>query len=108
MLEETSILVLFLILFFLLFLSAFFSSSETALMSLNRYRLRHLEQEGHRGAVIASQLLNRPDRLIGLILLGNNFVNILASAIATVIGAVAHTFNLLTLLLVFFSLFLCY
>lgn len=86
MLEETSLLVLFLILFFLLFLSAFFSSSETALMSLNRYRLRHLEQEGHRGAIMASQLLSRPDRLIGLILLGNNFVNILASAIATVIG----------------------
>ncbi|GAB4292090.1 MAG: CNNM domain-containing protein [Methylophaga sp.] len=86
MLEETSLLVLFLILIFLLFLSAFFSSSETALMSLNRYRLRHLEQEGHRGAIIASQLLSRPDRLIGLILLGNNFVNILASAIATVIG----------------------
>lgn len=86
MLEETSLLVLFLLLFFLLFLSAFFSSSETALMSLNRYRLRHLEQEGHRGALMASQLLNRPDRLIGLILLGNNFVNILASAIATVIG----------------------
>jgi Mg2+/Co2+ transporter CorB len=86
MLEDTSILVLSLLLFFLLFLSAFFSSSETALMSLNRYRLRHLEQEGHRGALIASQLLSRPDRLIGLILLGNNFVNILASAIATIIG----------------------
>jgi Mg2+/Co2+ transporter CorB len=86
MLEDTSILVLFILLFFLLFLSAFFSSSETALMSLNRYRLRHLEQEGHRGALIASQLLSRPDRLIGLILLGNNFVNILASAIATIIG----------------------
>ena len=109
MLEETSILVLFLILFFLLFLSAFFSSSETALMSLNRYRLRHLEQEGHRGAVIASQLLNRPDRLIGLILLGNNFVNILASAIATVIGIkllgengiVAATFALTLIVLLF-------
>jgi len=55
-------------------------------MSLNRYRLRHLEQEGHTGAIRASQLLDRPDRLIGLILLGNNFVNIFASAIATVIG----------------------
>lgn len=86
MLEETSLLILFLILFVLLLFSAFFSSSETALMALNRYRLRHLEQEGHRGAIIASQLLNRPDRLIGLILLGNNFVNIMASAIATVIG----------------------
>lgn len=109
MLEETSLLVLFLVLFFLLCLSAFFSSSETALMSLNRYRLRHLEQEGHRGAVIASQLLNRPDRLIGLILLGNNFVNILASAIATVIGIkllgengiVAATFALTLIVLLF-------
>jgi Mg2+/Co2+ transporter CorB len=109
MLEETSLLVLFVILFFLLLLSAFFSSSETALMSLNRYRLRHLEQEGHRGAMIASQLLSRPDRLIGLILLGNNFVNILASAIATVIGIkllgengiVVATFALTLIILLF-------
>lgn len=86
MLENTSIVALFLILFCLLVLSAFFSSSETALMSLNRYRLKHLAQQGHRGAMIASNLLARPDRLIGLILLGNNFVNIFASAIATVIG----------------------
>ncbi len=86
MLETTSLTVLFIILFVLLLLSAFFSSSETALMSLNRYRLRHLEHEGHSGAIRASELLARPDRLIGLILLGNNFVNIFASAIATVIG----------------------
>ena len=86
MLETTPLTLLFIILFILLLLSAFFSSSETALMSLNKYRLRHLEQEGHAGAVRASQLLARPDRLIGLILLGNNFVNILASAIATIIG----------------------
>lgn len=86
MLESTSLTLLFIILFILLLFSAFFSSSETALMSLNRYRLRHLEHKGHRGAILASQLLARPDRLIGLILLGNNFVNIFASAIATVIG----------------------
>ncbi len=86
MLEETSLTVLFSILFTLLLLSAFFSSSETALMSLNRLKLRNLEQQGHKGASIASQLLSRPDRLIGLILLGNNFVNIFASAVATVIG----------------------
>jgi len=86
MLETTSLSLLFLILFFLLLLSAFFSSSETALMSLNRYRLRHLESEGHAGASRASRLLERPDRLIGLILLGNNFVNIFASALATIIG----------------------
>lgn len=68
----------------LLVLSAFFSGSETALMSINRYRLRHMAKEGHRGAKLAQHLLERPDRLIGLILLGNNFVNILASAITTV------------------------
>ncbi|NQY51173.1 MAG: HlyC/CorC family transporter [Piscirickettsiaceae bacterium] len=86
MLEGTSLLLLFVILFILLLFSAFFSGSETALMSLNRYRLRHLEHEGHTGAILASQLLTRPDRLIGLILLGNNFTNIFASAIATIIG----------------------
>jgi Mg2+/Co2+ transporter CorB len=56
------------------------------MMSLNRYRLKHLRSQGHRGARRASQLLERPDRLIGLILIGNNLVNILASAIATVIA----------------------
>ena len=56
------------------------------MLSLNRYRLKHLKSSGHRGAQRASQLLERPDRLIGLILIGNNLVNILASAIATVIA----------------------
>ena len=109
MLENTSLIALFLILFLLLVLSAFFSSSETALMSLNRYRLKHLAQQGHRGAMIASSLLARPDRLIGLILLGNNFVNIFASAIATVIGIkllgengiVVATFTLTLVILLF-------
>ena len=55
-------------------------------MSLNRYRLRHLTDKKHRGAMRAFRLLEQPDKLIGLILLGNNFVNILASAIATIIG----------------------
>jgi len=55
-------------------------------MSLNRYRLKHLRSQGHKGARRASELLERPDRLIGLILIGNNLVNILASAIATVIA----------------------
>ncbi len=74
------------ILFVLICLSGCFSASETAMMSLNRYRLRHLAQEGHAGAMRAQRLLDKPDRLIGLILLGNNFVNILASSIATVIA----------------------
>jgi len=77
---------LFLLLAVLILLSAFFSGSETSMMALNRYRLRHLADERHRGAMRASKLLKRPDRLIGLILLGNNFVNILASSIATLIG----------------------
>lgn len=55
-------------------------------MSLNRYRLRHLANQGHKGAKRVESLLERPDRLIGLILIGNNLVNILASAIATIIG----------------------
>ncbi len=78
--------ILFGLLALLLFLSAFFSGSETALMTLNRYRLQHLVKQKHRGALKAHKLLARPDRLIGLILLGNNFVNILASSIATVIA----------------------
>ena len=77
---------LFASLAFLILLSAFFSSSETGMMSLNRYRLRHLVKQKHRGAMRASKLLDRPDRLIGVILIGNNFVNILASAIATMIA----------------------
>lgn len=55
-------------------------------MAINRYRLKHLSNSGHRGARIAQKLLTRPDRLIGLILLGNNMVNILAASIATVIA----------------------
>ncbi|MFB1010273.1 MAG: CNNM domain-containing protein, partial [Thiopseudomonas sp.] len=67
---------------FLIICSAFFSSSETGLLSLNRYRLRHLQREGHKGAQRASRLLNQPDRLLGTILVGNNVVNILTASIA--------------------------
>jgi len=74
------------VLFLLLFLSAFFSGSETALMSLNRYQLRHKAREGHRGAKLAERLLERPDRLLGLILLGNNLVNFSAAALVAVIA----------------------
>ncbi|MFQ6371320.1 HlyC/CorC family transporter [Shewanella sp. YIC-542] len=74
------------ILFALILISAYFSGSETAMMTLNRYRLRHLADNGHKGAQRALKLLERPDRLIGLILIGNNLVNILASAVATVLG----------------------
>ena len=78
--------ILFAILFVLIVLSAFFSSSETGMMALNKYRLRHLVKDNHRAATMVSALLEKPDRLIGVILFGNNVVNFLAAAIATVIG----------------------
>ncbi len=71
-------------LIFLVLLSAFFSAAEIAMVSLNRHRLRHLAESGHRGARLAEQLLARPDRLIGVILLGSNTVNALFSALTTV------------------------
>jgi len=79
-------------------------------MTLNRYRLQHLVKQGHRGAKKAQRLLSRPDRLLGLILLGNNFVNILASSLATLIGlrlmgneGVAIAAGVLTLVVLIFS-----
>ena len=94
----------------LLLLSAFFSGSETALMSLNRYQLRHKARQGHRGAIIADRLLQRPDRLISLILLGNNLVNFSAAALVAVIAfkvggqpAVALGTLLLTLVVLVFA-----
>jgi len=97
------------LLVFLLLCSAFFSSSETGMLSLNRYRLRHQAKEGHRGAKRAIELLSRPDRLLGTILVGNNFVNILASSIATVLamqlwgeaGIAVATIGLTIVLLIF-------
>ena len=70
----------------LIILSAYFSGSETAMMALNRYRLRHLVNQGHRGALSANRLLARPDRLLGVILIGNNLVNFLAASLGTVVG----------------------
>ena len=67
-------------------LSAYFSGTETAMMALNRYRLKHLVKQRHKGARKANRLLRRPDRLLGVILVGNNLVNFSAATIATVIG----------------------
>lgn len=94
---------------FLIICSAFFSSSETGLLSLNRYRLRHLQREGHKGAQYAGRLLNQPDRLLGTILVGNNVVNILAASIATLVavdlwgdaGVAIATTGLTIILLIF-------
>ena len=74
------------LLIFLIMCSAFFSSSETGMLSLNRYRLKHMAKEGHKGAKRVTTLLSRPDRLLGTILVGNNVVNILAASIATVLA----------------------
>lgn len=108
--DEIPLSVLFGALAVLIVLSAFFSGSETGLMTLNRYRLRHLARDGHRGAQRALRLLERPDRLIGLILLGNNFVNILASSLSTIIAlrllgeaGIAIAAGLLTLVILIFA-----
>ncbi|MDH5229541.1 MAG: HlyC/CorC family transporter, partial [Gammaproteobacteria bacterium] len=108
--NDIPLTVLFGVLIFLLILSAFFSGSETGLMTLNRYRLRHLVKTKHSGALRAAKLLDRPDRLIGLILLGNNFVNILASSLTTIIAlrlggesAIAIGAGLLTLVILIFA-----
>lgn len=107
--ESISTSTLLIVLGLLVVLSAFFSSSETGLMSLNRYRLRHQANTRDRAARRVEQLLQRPDRLLGLILIGNNLVNILASAIATVVairlfgdlGLAVATFGLTLIILIF-------
>lgn len=108
--DDIPLSALFGVLAVLLVLSAFFSGSETALMRLNRYRLRHKVREGHRGALLAEKLLERPDRLIGLILLGNNLVNFAAVALVTLVAqriggepAVAVAIVLLTIVVLIFS-----
>ncbi len=99
-----------LVLLILLLLSAFFSGSETAMMALNRYRLGHLAEKGHPGARRAQRLLEKPDRLIGLILLGNNLVNIIIAQLAALIGyrfygevGIAVATGILTFVLLIFS-----
>jgi len=84
--DDVPLGLLFALLTVLLFLSAFFSSTETALMRLNRYRLRHRARSGQRSARLTESLLQHPDRLIGLILLGNNAANLAAAALVTVIS----------------------
>jgi Mg2+/Co2+ transporter CorB len=85
-LETVPLWVLIVGLLLLLIVSAFFSGSETGLISLNRHRLRHLSHAGHRGARLAERLWQRPDRFIGIVLLGNTLSNIAASALATLIA----------------------
>ena len=101
--------ILFIVLACLVVVSAFFSGSETAMMALNRYRLRHQARKGHRTAQCVMKLLERPDRLLGIVLLGNQFANILASSVATVIcihyfgalGVLISTLALTFIILIF-------
>ncbi|WP_085298231.1 HlyC/CorC family transporter [Cognaticolwellia mytili] len=101
---------LFVILGILIFISAYFSGSETGMMSINRYRLKHLEKQSHRGAKRVSKLLAKPDKLIGLILIGNNLVNIFATLITGIIAqrlygdaGVFYAGLLLTLIILIFA-----
>ena len=80
----TEVLIIALIILFLL--SAFFSGSETALMSINKYKMRHQAKLNNKGAKAAKKLLENPDKIIGVILLGNNLTNILITQIATLIS----------------------
>ncbi len=84
--DDVSIGALAIALTFLILLSAFFSASEIGMMALNRYRLKHLAKSGHRAARIVHKLLERPDRVLGVILLGNNFANLAASAVTTIMA----------------------
>ena len=84
--DSSSLTILLLYFVLLICASAYFSSSETAMMSLNRYRLKHLKRNKHPGATRASKLLESPDKLIGIILIGNNFTIFLAASIATSIS----------------------
>lgn len=97
-------------LFILVALSAFFSASETAMMALNRYRLRHRAAQGDRRALVALSMLQQPERLLGTILLGNNLANMAAASVATVIAlklfgeaAIAVATFLMTLVILVFA-----
>jgi len=109
-LEQVSTGTIIFILIVMIIISAYFSASETGMMTLNRYRLRHLAKQGNRGARRVEKLLQRPARLISLVLVGNNLVNILASSLATILGmrlygdiGVAIATGLLTFLILVFS-----
>jgi len=83
---HVTLVVLSVVLTFLIVLSGFFAIAETGLMSVNRYRLRHKARMKKRYAILILKLLKRPDRLLGMVLIGNNLSNIVASALATLLA----------------------
>lgn len=107
---QLSLTTLLIILLLLIILSGFFSGSEIGMMSLNRYRLRHLVKKNDKQAIRVNQMLARPDRLLSVVLIGNTLANIVASTVATLIGqrlygdaGVAVATLLLTLIILVFS-----
>ena len=109
MLEDPSLIFLFSSLVLLLILSGFFSGSETGMMAANKIKLRNLSKKSKTSAKRALELLKRPDQLLSAILVGNNFANILASAIVTIIminyfgGNVLLGSVILTIVILIFS-----
>lgn len=108
--EHISTTTLIITLIVMILVSAYFSGSETGMMTLNRYKLRHQVKNGNRAARRVEKLLRRPDRLISLVLIGNNLVNILASAISTIVGmrlygdaGVAIATGILTFIILIFA-----
>ncbi len=77
---------LFVVILLLVILSAFFSSAEIGVMSINRYRLRHLVRKKHKSAIRINKMLSKPERMLSVILIGNTVCNIVASMAATLIG----------------------
>ncbi|MGC1182303.1 HlyC/CorC family transporter [Legionella sp.] len=101
---------LFILLFFLIILAAFFAGAEIGMMSINRYKLKHLVKKNNKQAIRVNQILSRPDLLLSIVLIGNTLANIVASTIATLIGqrlygdaGVAIATVLLTLIILVFS-----
>jgi Mg2+/Co2+ transporter CorB len=108
--DDFSVASLVSILIILLIFSAFFAGTETALMRLNRYKLKHQVRAGNRAAKIIDNLLKKPDMLIGLILLGNNLVNFTAVALVTMIALKMggeSSVAIATLILTVFVLIFC-
>ncbi len=83
----------------LLILSGFFSLSETSMMAINRYRLKHLAKQGHRSAILTTKLLDKTDRLLGVILLGNNLLNTASATLVAVIISTSFSHNDFALLI---------
>ena len=107
--EEPSLLILLTSIIFLLLLSAFFSGSETGMMASNKIKLRNKAKSGEKNSARALKLLSKPDNLLSVILVGNNFANILASALVTILminffdGRVLLGSIILTIIILIFS-----